>query len=174
MRRIATLLSTTLLACAAHAADFQLQVDGEQGRLPASSSYHGDGCAGANRAPSMHWQNAPAGTRSLALTVYDPDASGGNGWLHWVVFDLPASANGLPAGGTLPIGAVALRNDFGEIGWGGPCPPAGDAPHHYVFTVYALDTLKLDLPSSATAASVGSAMRGHTLGKAQATLTYGR
>jgi Raf kinase inhibitor-like YbhB/YbcL family protein len=174
MRRIAILVSATLFPFAANAADFQLQVNGDHGRLPASSSYHGFGCTGENRAPAMHWQNPPAGTRSFALTVYDPDAPTGKGWWHWAVVNLPASANGLPLGGALPAGAVTLRNDYGDTNWGGPCPPEGDAPHHYVFTLYALDAPRLDVPDGASAAWVESAIHGHALGKAQVTLTYGR
>ncbi|WP_267225871.1 YbhB/YbcL family Raf kinase inhibitor-like protein [Dyella silvae] len=174
MRRVATLLSTTLFAFTAHAADFSLQVDGDHGRLPASSSYHGYGCTGDNRAPAVHWQNAPAGTRGFALTVFDPDAPTGKGWWHWAVINLPASTTSLPAGAALPTGAVTLRNDYGDTGWGGPCPPPGDPPHHYVFTLFALDVPGLDAPSGATAAWVEGAIRGHALGKAQTTLTYGR
>jgi Raf kinase inhibitor-like YbhB/YbcL family protein len=174
MRRIVTLLSTATFALAAHASDFQIQVDGEHGQLPASSSYQGFGCTGGNHAPAVHWQNVPAGTRSLALTVYDPDAPTGSGWWHWVVIDLPSTTTGLAVGGTLPKGAAGVRNDYGDTHWGGPCPPVGDAPHHYVFTVYALDVPKLGIPDGASAALAGFAIHSHVLGKAQTTLTYGR
>ncbi|MDO1529760.1 YbhB/YbcL family Raf kinase inhibitor-like protein [Fulvimonas sp. R45] len=174
MRRLIAALSASAFALSACASGFQVQVDGEHGRLPASSSFHGFGCTGDNRAPAVHWQHAPAGTRSYALTVYDPDAPTGSGWWHWMVVNLPASSNALPAGGRLPPGALAVRNDYGQAAWGGPCPPRGDAPHHYIFTVYALDVPSMELPAGASPALAGFMIHGHALGKAQATLTYGR
>lgn len=174
MRRLIATLLASAFALGAHAADFQVQVDGEHGRLPQSSSFHGFGCTGNNRAPAVHWQHAPVGTRSYALTVYDPDAPTGSGWWHWVVVDLPASSVALPAGGHLPAGALAVRNDYGQAAWGGPCPPKGDAPHRYIFTVYALDIPAIELPEGASPALAGFMIHGHTLGQAQVTLTYGR
>ncbi|MBD8880896.1 YbhB/YbcL family Raf kinase inhibitor-like protein [Rhodanobacter sp. 7MK24] len=174
MRRLIATLFASAFALGAHAADFRVQVDGEHGHLPQSSSFHGFGCTGGNRAPAVHWQHAPAGTRSYALTVYDPDAPTGSGWWHWVVINLPASNTALPAGGDLPTGALAVRNDYGQAAWGGPCPPKGDAPHHYIFTVYALDVPSMELPEGASPALAGFMIHGHTLGKAQVTLTYGR
>ena len=174
MLRSLAVIASLAFATHAAAADFQLQVDGDAGRLSARSSFHGFGCTGANFAPAVHWQGAPAGTRSFALTVYDPDAPTGSGWWHWVVLDLPTDTQGLPAGGSLPHGARAVRNDYGQPGWGGPCPPAGDPLHHYVFTLYALDVPTLDIPADASAALAGFAIHGHTVGKAQQVLTYGR
>lgn len=174
MRRLLATLLTSAVALAAHATDFQIRVDGDHDRLPPSSSFQGFGCTGDNRAPAVHWQGAPAGTRSFALTVFDPDAPTGSGWWHWVVVNLPASSQGLPVGGALPAGADAVRNDYGQAAWGGPCPPKGDAPHRYVFTVYALDVPNLGLPEGASPALTGFMIHSHTVGKAQATLTYGR
>lgn len=138
------------------------------------------GCSGGNVSPALDWSGAPSGTRSFALTVYDPDAPTGSGWWHWVVYNLPAGTTRLPAGagdaskGRLPSGAVQGRTDFGAPGYGGPCPPAGDRPHRYVFTVYALDVEKLDLPGDATAAFVGFNLSGHTLARASFTVRHGR
>ncbi|MBD8898394.1 YbhB/YbcL family Raf kinase inhibitor-like protein [Rhodanobacter sp. DHG33] len=174
MRRLIATLFASAFALGVHAADFQVQVDGEHGRLPPSSSFHGFGCTGDNRAPAVHWQHAPTGTRSYALTVYDPDAPTGSGWWHWVVVNLPASSAALPAGGHLPAGALAVRNDYGQAAWGGPCPPKGDAPHRYIFTVYALDVPSMELPEGASPALAGFMIHGHTLGAARVTLTYGR
>lgn len=174
MRRLFAAFAFAAVAFSAHATDFQLKVAGEHGRLSPSSSLNGFGCSGENRSPALQWQGIPAGTRSLAVTVYDPDAPTGSGWWHWVVINLPAMQTALPAGGELPPGALGMRNDYGQHAWGGPCPPKGDQPHHYVFTVYALDVPVLDVPADASAALVGFAIHGHTLGKAQATLTYGR
>ncbi|MGD0294751.1 MAG: YbhB/YbcL family Raf kinase inhibitor-like protein [Terracidiphilus sp.] len=121
-------------------------------------------CSGANLSPQLAWSAPPAATASLALTVTDPDAPRGT-WVHWVLYDLPAGTRSLPEGvaaeGQLADGSRQGRNDFGEIGYGGPCPPPG-SPHHYVFTLYALDA-KLNLPVGATRAQVEAAMKGHIL-----------
>jgi Raf kinase inhibitor-like protein, YbhB/YbcL family len=175
LRSIFFIVMTTT-AMAAHAVDFSLRVDAADasGHIARKYSYNGFGCTGQNLAPAMHWQGQPANTKSVAITVYDPDAPTGSGWWHWVVLNVPASTKDLPEGGTLPASAREIRNDFGSKTWGGPCPPAGDKPHRYVFTVYALDVPSLDLPADASAALAGFALHGHVIGKAQQTLTYGR
>jgi Raf kinase inhibitor-like YbhB/YbcL family protein len=173
-----TLLATLLAmgASTVQADSFTLQVDGAdaQGRIAHRHSYNDYGCTGQNVSPALHWQGQPANAGSLALTVFDPDAPTGHGFWHWVVLNLPATSNGLAEGAALPAGAVSLPNDFGQPGWGGPCPPAGDSPHHYVFTVYALDLPRIALAPNAPPGSAERAMRGHILGKAQQTLTFGR
>ncbi|WP_266172074.1 YbhB/YbcL family Raf kinase inhibitor-like protein [Dyella subtropica] len=170
--------ATTLLfaaTTATHAGNFSIHVDATdaRGMIAARHTYNGFGCTGQNIAPAIQWQNVPANAKSLALTVYDPDAPG-SGWWHWVAIDLPVTSIGLPQGGALPLGAHALRNDFGDVGWGGPCPPAGDPPHHYVFTVYALDVPSLGLPVDASAAKASAMFRQHSVGKAETTLRFGR
>lgn len=136
------------------------------------------GCKGENRSPALNWSNAPAGTRSFAVTVYDPDAPTGSGWWHWVVVNLPASAQGLPGsigkGESLPEGAREIRTDYGTPGFGGACPPPGDKPHHYHFTVWALKVDSLALPDNATAAMAGYFLNANALGKATLTATYKR
>jgi len=128
-------------------------------RIPAKYT-----CSGANISPQLAWSAPPAATVSLALIVTDPDAPRGT-WVHWVLYNLPAGTRalpeGLPALGQLPDGALQGRNDFGEIGYGGPCPPPGSF-HHYVFTLYALDA-KLNLPAGEKRAQVEAAMQGHIL-----------
>jgi Raf kinase inhibitor-like YbhB/YbcL family protein len=128
-------------------------------RIPAKYT-----CSGANISPQLAWSAPPAATVSLALIVTDPDAPRGT-WVHWVLYNLPAGTRalpeGLPALGQLPDGALQGRNDFGNLGYGGPCPPPG-SPHHYIFTLYALDA-KLNLPVGATRAQVEAAMQGHIL-----------
>ena len=142
--------------------------------------FNGFGCAGKNISPALAWSGAPAGTKSFALTVYDPDAPTGSGWWHWVVFNIPAGATELPegAGGAggkgLPPGSVQGRTDFGAPGFGGACPPEGDKPHRYVFAVYALKTDKLEVPADATAALVGYMINANKLGEAKFTARYGR
>jgi Raf kinase inhibitor-like YbhB/YbcL family protein len=138
------------------------------------------GCTGKNLSPALAWSHAPAGTKSFALTVYDPDAPTGSGWWHWVVYNLPATAAALPAnageasGQNLPAGAVQGRTDYGSAGFGGACPPVGDKPHRYQFTLYALKVEQLALPADATAAFVGYNILANSLGKAQITAKYGR
>jgi len=147
--------------------------------------FRGFGCEGGNTSPALNWQGAPKGTKSFAVTMYDPDAPTGSGWWHWLVFNLPADATDLkpgagdPKAGLLPAGAVQSRTDFGQPGYGGPCPPVGDKPHRYVFTVHALkvDALKVDalaLDENATAAMVGFFLNQNALGKAVLQGRYGR
>lgn len=134
----------------------------------------GFGCTGGNVSPALAWSGAPAGTKSFALTVYDPDAPTGSGWWHWVVFNLPAETTGLERGPRhLPDRAVQSRTDFGTPGYGGPCPPAG-AVHRYVFTLHALDVDRLPLDGQSSAAMVGFMVNSHSLGRASLTPTYGR
>jgi Raf kinase inhibitor-like YbhB/YbcL family protein len=141
--------------------------------------YKGFGCSGENVSPSLAWKGAPAGTRSFAVTMYDPDAPTGSGWWHWVVYNLPASATSLPAGAgdpakkLMPAGATQGRTDFGAAGYGGPCPPPG-SPHRYIFTVFALKTDKIDVPTDATAAMIGFNLNAHKLASATLTAKYGR
>jgi hypothetical protein len=142
--------------------------------------FNGFGCSGKNVSPALEWSGAPKDTKSYAVTVYDPDAPTGSGWWHWVVYNIPASAAGLEEGaGTaegkgLPPGSSQGRTDFGAPGFGGACPPKGDKPHRYIFTVYALKTDKLDVPPDATAALVGFMIQANKLGQASFTAKYGR
>ena len=142
--------------------------------------FNGFGCTGQNVSPALAWRNAPAGTKSFAITAYDPDAPTGSGWWHWVVYDVPASVAALPAGAgsttpsALPAGAVQGTTDFGTKGYGGPCPPPGDRPHRYIFTVHALKVEKLDVPANATAAMVGFSINANRLASATLTARYGR
>lgn len=148
--------------------------------LPAAQVYRGFGCHGGNTSPQLSWTGVPAGTRSFAVTVYDPDAPTGSGWWHWVVYDIPATVRALPAGagaagGTrLPAGARQARNDFGRRAYGGACPPAGAPAHHYRFTVYALRVAKLPVPADASPALVGYLIHADRLGRARRVLRYGR
>ena len=148
--------------------------------IAAVQVFSGMGCTGSNISPALEWHGAPVKTKSYAITVYDPDAPTGSGWWHWVVYNIPATVTKLPAGAgdgskhLLPQGAVQGNTDFGTAGYGGPCPPTGDKPHHYHFTVFALDTDKLDIPVSATAAYVGFNLHAHTLAKAEIVALYGR
>lgn len=143
-----------------------------------AQEYKGFGCSGDNLSPELEWKNVPAGTRSFAVTVFDPDAPTGSGWWHWVVYNIPATATGLPAGiGTkakLPGGAKQGRNDYGEHSFGGACPPVGDRPHHYIFTVHALKVDKINVPEDASAALIGFNIISNRIGLAKLTTTYSR
>jgi Raf kinase inhibitor-like YbhB/YbcL family protein len=139
---------------------------------------NGFGCMGGNVSPQLSWSGAPAGTQSFALTMYDPDAPTGSGWWHWLVVDIPANSTGLPQGwgqsGTSQLqGGRQTRTDFGAPGYGGPCPPPG-TPHHYVFTLYALDIGAMEVPDDASGALVGFNIGAHTLASASITALYGR
>ena len=141
--------------------------------------FNGFGCTGQNSSPALSWSGAPAGTKSFAITVYDPDAPTGSGWWHWTVVNIPATVTSIAAGAgstrpALPKGAVEGRTDFGKPGFGGPCPPKGDKPHRYVFTVWALKTDKLDVNGEASGAMVGYNLNGNKLATATFTALYGR
>ena len=145
--------------------------------IPTKYVFKGFGCQGQNVSPELQWSGAPANTKSFAITVYDPDAPTGSGWWHWVVYNIPASVTQLPEGAsthTMPAGAIQNRNDFGTHHYGGPCPPKGDSPHHYHFTVFAVDVAKLKLPAGAAPAMVGFNLHFHTIAKASFTALYGR
>ena len=132
-------------------------------------------CDGEDLSPNLTWNEPPAGTKSLALIADDPDAPSGT-WVHWVYFDIPVQARSLPEGlsknAELKDGSRQGRNDFGRVGYGGPCPPRGPA-HRYLFKLYALNA-KLDLPPGATKADVERAMKGKILGQAQLMGKYKR
>ncbi|MDA8112494.1 MAG: YbhB/YbcL family Raf kinase inhibitor-like protein [Nitrospiraceae bacterium] len=150
------------------------------GRIGEKYVFSGFGCKGRNVSPEIRWGTLPRGTKSVALTVYDPDAPTGSGWWHWVVYNIPPSVHELPEGvGTkegrrLPAGAVQAVTDFGAPGYGGPCPPKGDRPHHYIITVYALKTPKLGVSPGASPAQVGYFLHFKTIGKGRLVGRYGR
>lgn len=149
------------------------------GKIAEAQVFSGFGCKGGNLSPALSWRGAPAGTKSFALLMHDPDAPTGSGWWHWLVYNIPASTNALPAGAgdpqknLLPAGALQGRTDFGTPGYGGPCPPPGK-PHHYHLRLYALKVDRLDVPADATAAYIGFSVRAQTLGEAQLMGVYGR
>lgn len=157
---------------------------------------NGFGCTGGNVSPQLVWSNLPTGTQSLTLQVHDADAPTGNGrgFGHWAVYNIPVSATGLAQGAgndasKLPAGAIGGNNDFQDTGatgsngnYGGPCPPQGDAPHTYRFTLYALDVPDVmtagGVPRTGTMPLFGFVLNkglgSHLLGKAEFTATYGR
>jgi Raf kinase inhibitor-like YbhB/YbcL family protein len=178
LRMIALLVSA---AIAMPAAAFELSSDEvrQGGTIGVAQVYNDFGCTGKNVSPSLTWQNPPVGTRSYAVTVYDPDAPTGSGWWHWVVFNIPPTMTSLPSGagdasgGKLPAGVVQSRTDFGKPGYGGPCPPKGDKPHRYIFTVYALKVEHLDLDANASGAMVGYMLNANKIRAVSITSKYG-
>lgn len=185
MKRIAlfgVFLLGILFATAASAEKFVLKSpDFKQGgKLGQEQVFSGMGCTGKNISPALKWEGAPKNTKSFAVTVYDPDAPTGSGLWHWVIFNIPSDVHSLagnagdPAAGSAPKGSVQSRTDFGKPGYGGPCPPPGDKPHRYVFTVYALDVEKLPVGPDTSGAMVGFNLHQHALAKATLTATYSR
>ena len=130
------------------------------------------GCTGENVSPELSWTDVPDGTKSFAVTMYDPDAPTGSGWWHWQVINLPvntaqlAANAGAEGGKGLPAGASMVTNDFGFKGYGGACPPPNAAPHNYHITVFALSVEKITLPENASPALAGYNILQHVLGKA--------
>lgn len=142
--------------------------------------FNGFGCSGDNQSPQLSWENAPEGTKSFAVTMYDLDAPTGSGFWHWVVFDIPSNVNELVgnAGNVslnlAPKGAIQSTTDYGIKGFGGPCPPEGHGFHQYIITVYALKTATLGLDSNANPAYVGFNLWNQTLAKASIIAYYKR
>ncbi|MGH8191333.1 MAG: YbhB/YbcL family Raf kinase inhibitor-like protein [Rhodanobacteraceae bacterium] len=177
-RRVLLWLGLSLLPLAAVAAQgFNLA---SRSLTPGGSMPLGDvytECGGGNVSPQLMWHDPPAGTKSYAITMFDPDAKGG--FWHWIAYNISIGAHGLNAGagtphsGNAPGDTVQLKNDFGNTGYSGPCPPAGK-PHHYVITVYALDVPSLGLLAHFDRKAALDAIRQHTLAKATLTVTWGR
>lgn len=155
---------------------------------------NGFGCAGGNMSPALEWRNLPKGTKSLSLMVHDPDAPTGSGFWHWAVYNIPPTATGLAQGAgnspaTLPVPAFGGSTDFLDTGatgangnYGGPCPPTGDRPHRYIFTLYALAVDDVEkaggIPKTGTAALhsfvLNKGLGANLLEKTSFTATYGR
>ena len=132
-------------------------------------------CSGSDKSPALTWRDAPSATRSFALVTDDQDAPGGT-FIHWVAYNLPASATalieGVPRAASIPGGGSNGVNSFGHVGYNGPCPPPGQL-HHYQFHLYALDST-LNMGESADASAVQAAIKGHVLASAELTGTFSR
>jgi Raf kinase inhibitor-like YbhB/YbcL family protein len=138
-------------------------------RMPLSTVYKQ--CGGSNISPELHWRGAPAHTKSFALVAHDPDAPAPGGWYHWIVYNLPATTQELSAGATLADEQLG-RTSFDENAYGGPCPPPGK-PHHYNFTLYALD-IGTVVGAHLNGPDLQKAIARHTLAKTTLTGLYGR
>ena len=162
-----------LISASVYAGDFTVSVpSAKNGMFGNGQVLNGFGCSGGNISPEIVWQNPPEGTKSFALTIYDPDAPTGSGWWHWVVTDISADTRRI-ATGSVPNGAQESATDFGKPGYGGPCPPAGTT-HRYVVTVTALKTEKLGISPSASGAMAGFMINMNAITKASAIIKYGR
>ena len=137
--------------------------------MPKAQEFNGFGCSGGNLSPHLKWSDVPKGTKSFAITAYDPDAPTGSGWWHWQVVNIPVSVMEISTGAgdtktnIVPTGSVQIKNDFGSRGFGGACPPENHGVHHYRFTVHALSVEKLELPDDASGALVGYMINAHTI-----------
>ena len=138
------------------------------------------GCTGGNLSPALSWSDAPAGTKSYAVALFDPDAIRGRGFWHWLVVNLPASTTSLARnagkvdGSNLPIGAIQIKNGFRANGYSGSCPPPGEPPHGYTYTVYALRTEKVEVPADADSPTVLNLIKEKSLGSATLVYRFGR
>jgi Raf kinase inhibitor-like YbhB/YbcL family protein len=162
----------TLVSGVSSAQTFTLKSSDIGGQATMKQVFNNFGCTGENISPELSWSNAPEGTKSFAVTMYDPDAPTGAGWWHWVMFDIPANVTelktnaGNPEAGLAPKGAIMSPTSFGKPGYGGPCPPPGHGFHMYIITVYALKVPKLGLDATANPEMVGYNLWANTIEKA--------
>lgn len=184
MSRLQTLLLVVVFGAALAAAPGQAPTfrlwsdDVTGGTLAAAQVYNSFGCTGSNFSPHLAWTGAPPGTSSFVITMYDPDAPTGSGFWHWVVANVPASTTMIASNASrtprMPVGSIETRTDFGSVGYGGPCPPAGDQPHRYIFTIHALKTTKLDVGADTSGALVGFLTNQNRIASASFTARFGR
>jgi Raf kinase inhibitor-like YbhB/YbcL family protein len=183
--RIKTLLLTAAIVWMVHAGngsaqEFALKSGELKKQLTEAQVYSGYGCKGQNISPALTWTEAPKETKSFAVTVFDPDARAGQGWWHWLIFNIPADIHelqtdaGNPEKKLAPEGSIQSVTDFDKPGFGGACPPKGEIPHRYIFTVYALDVEKLNMDEKTAPKKIESALEKHTIAKASLISYYGR
>ena len=170
------LFSSTLIS----QGTFSLTSNTLGGNATKMEEFNGFGCTGENQSPQLSWSNAPEGTKSFAITMYDPDAPTGSGWWHWVVFDIPADINTIAKGAgsiesnLMPENAIQSITNYGAPGYGGPCPPENHGIHKYEITVHALKVDKLGLDANTNPAIVGYYIWNNTLSKASIVSYYER
>lgn len=157
---------------------FTLKSNELGGQATSKQVFNGFGCKGDNISPQLSWENAPAGTKSFAVTIHDENAPTGSGWWHWLIFDINKNTQelktdaGNPKSKLAPEGSVQSRTDFGTAGYSGPCPPPGSGAHKYTVTIYALDIEKLGLDANANPALVGFNLSSHTIEKSSMVFYY--
>jgi Raf kinase inhibitor-like YbhB/YbcL family protein len=134
-----------------------------------AQEFNGFGCDGEDLSPHLKWANAPKGTKSFAITAYDPDAPTGSGWWHWQIVNIPKNVTEIATGAgskkadVAGQGSMHIENDYGSKAFGGACPPSGHGVHHYRFTIHALSVEKLDLPENASGALAGYMINANTI-----------
>jgi Raf kinase inhibitor-like YbhB/YbcL family protein len=176
------MLTACMTLASAHAADFKLTSTdiGPDKPLAPEFVFSGFGCTGGNQSPALSWNGAPAGTKSYAVALFDPDAMQGRGFWHWLMLNIPASTTSLGRdagkndGSKMPGGAAQIKNGFRAMGYSGSCPPPADEPHAYVMTVYALKVNALEVPADATSAVMLTVIEANSLGKASLSYHFGR
>lgn len=172
MKNILTILCFVFIFQRASAQTFTLSSADLGGQFTNEFVAGNFGCNGNNQSPELHWTNAPVGTKSFAVTMYDPDAPTGSGFWHWVMVNIPATTSQLKRGAgniqekLAPSGSLQSSNDTGAAGYQGPCPPEGDAPHRYIITIYALNTNQLGTSANSTAALTGFLLNKAAIAKA--------
>lgn len=180
MKNILLIVTLVFATINANGQTFTLKSNDISGQLTNKQVFVGFGCEGENTSPQLFWENAPEGTKSFAVTVYDSKAPTGSGWWHWLAFNIPANTKelktnaGNPSLNIAPEGMVQSMTDFGSKGFGGACPPEGNGDHAYVFTVYALSTDKIDISADTPAAQVSYFIGANTIGKASIISYYKR
>jgi Raf kinase inhibitor-like YbhB/YbcL family protein len=176
------MLAACMTLAPAYAADFKLTSTdvGPDKPLARDFVFSGFGCTGGNQSPALSWNGAPAGTKSYAVALFDPDAMQGRGFWHWLMVNIPASTTSLGRdagkndGSKMPGGSVQIKNGFRATGYSGSCPPTADEPHAYVMTVYALKVNALEVPADATSALMLTQIEANSLGKASLSYHFGR
>ncbi len=182
MKKVNLIISFLLLSILSlHGqATFSLSSEDIGGQATKTEEFNGFGCTGKNQSPQLSWKNAPDGTKSFAITMYDPDAPTGSGWWHWVVFDIPSDIEQIVSGagdiesGLMPKEAIQSITNYGVAGYGGPCPPENHGLHQYIITIHALKTEQLGLDESNNPATVGYYIWNNTIAKASIVMYYQR
>lgn len=182
MKILIKILFATLITSTVMAGQFKLfSKDINDGVLmPKAQEFTGFGCNGANFSPQLSWTGAPVGTKSFALTVYDPDAPTGSGWWHWQIVNIDSATTELVRGAgditknIAPQHSLQIESDYGSQGFGGACPPKGDKAHRYQFTIYALSVEKLTVSSTSSGALVGYMIKSNALDSATIQALYKR
>jgi len=148
------------------------------GQMSINQVFNGFGCSGKNMSPQLKWISSPIGTKSFAITIYDPDAPTGSGWWHWIIFDISKDVNQILTNASvlniLPKGVIQSKTDFGKNEFGGACPPKGSKAHAYITTIYALDIDRLGLDENTNPALVGYMINLHTIEKSSIVTYYKR
>lgn len=178
--RLKILLFAFILNQTLQSQTFTLKSQDIGGQFTKEFEFKGFGCSGNNQSPQLYWENTPEGTKSFAITMYDPDAPTGSGFWHWIVFDIPSNTTeilrnaGIPNSTTLPQKSIQSITNYGIYGYGGPCPPENHGIHQYIITIHALKVESLGLSSKTNPAIVGFYLWQNTIAKSSIVAYYKR